>query len=152
MDEGIRARDLPGSILFTCTMNSVRSPIAEAYMKFLHGRKVFVDSAGVRASDIDGFAIAVMEEIGIDMKRHHAKTFDELHDSSFDIVVALSPEAQHKAVEMTRTMACDVEYWPTMDPTAVEGSREERLVAYRAVRDQIIARIHARFPSAQKPS
>lgn len=152
MGEAIKSRDLPGSILFTCTMNAVRSPIAEAYMKFLHGRRVFVDSAGVRASDIDGFAIAVMEEIGIDMKRHHAKTFDELHDSSFDIVVALSPEAQHKAVEMTRTMACEVEYWPTMDATAVEGTREQKLAAYRAVRDQIIARIHERFPPPLKPS
>ena len=142
------AMDLPSAVLFACTMNSVRSPMAEAIMKHLHGHRVYVDSAGVRAKDIDGFAIAVMDEIGIDLTRHTAKTFDDLEDSSYDVVISLSPEAQHKAVDMTRVMACEVEFWNTFDPTVVEGSREEKLDAYRAVRDGLVARIKERFPLA----
>jgi protein-tyrosine-phosphatase len=136
----------PSSVLFACTFNSIRSPMAEALMKHLHGRHIYVDSAGVRAGDLDPFAVAVMDEIGIDIAKHRAKTFDELEDTSFDLVISLSPEAQHSAVELTRTMACDVEFWPTHDPTAVEGSREEMLDAYRMVRDHLRLRILARFP------
>jgi protein-tyrosine-phosphatase len=146
------ARDLPGAVLFACTNNSIRSPMAEAYMKFLHGRHVFVDSVGLRASDVDGFAVAVMQEIGIDLTRHQAKTFDQLEDSSFDVVVTLSPEAQHRAIELTRTMAVDVEFWNTFDPSVVEGSRDERLAAYRQVRDTLIERIKERFPPPLKPA
>ncbi len=137
--------DLPGAVLFACTMNAVRSPMAEAIMKHFHGHLVFVDSVGVRAAEIDGFAVAVMDEIGIDLSRHRGKSFDELEDESFDLVVALSPEAQHHAVEMTRSMACEVEFWNTFDPSIVEGSRETRLDAYRAVRDRLIEKIETRF-------
>jgi protein-tyrosine-phosphatase len=136
----------PSSVLFACTFNAIRSPMAAALMKHLHGRHIYVDSVGVRAAEIDPFAVAVMDEIGIDIAKHQAKTFDELEDTSFDLVVSLSPEAQHSAVELTRTMACDVEFWPTHDPTAVEGSREEMLDAYRVVRDHLRQRILARFP------
>jgi protein-tyrosine-phosphatase len=136
----------PSSVLFACTFNSIRSPMAAALMKHLHGRHIYVDSVGVRAAEIDPFAVAVMDEIGIDIAKHQAKTFDELEDTSFDLVISLSPEAQHSAVELTRTMACDVEFWPMHDPTAVEGSREERLDAYRMVRDHLRQRILARFP------
>jgi len=125
--------------------------MAEGIMKYLHGRRVFVDSVGVRAQEIDGFVIAVMDEIGIDMSRHRAKTFDDLEDTSFDLIISLSPEAQHSAVEMTRTMACDVEFWPTMDPSMIEGSREERLEAYRDVRDKLMERIRDRFPLTGAP-
>jgi len=139
--------DLPSAVLFACTMNSVRSPMAEAIMKFLHGHQVFVDSAGVRSKDIDGYAVAVMDEIGIDLSRHHAKTFDDLEDDYFDIVITLSPEAQHRAIELTRVMACDVEFWNTMDPSLIESEdREQVLEAYRAVRDQLMQRIKERFP------
>jgi protein-tyrosine-phosphatase len=141
----------PGSVLFCCTFNSIRSPMAEGIMKYLHGKHVFVDSVGVRAQEIDGFVIAVMDEIGIDMSRHRAKTFDDLEDTSFDLIVSLSPEAQHSAVEMTRTMACDVEFWPTMDPSMIEGTREERLDAYRDVRDKLMERIRERFPLTGAP-
>ena len=141
----------PGSVLFCCTHNSIRSPMAEGLMKYLHGKRVFVDSVGVRASEIDGFVVAVMDEIGIDMSKHRPKTFDDLEDTSFDLIISLSPEAQHSAVEMTRTMACDVEFWPTMDPSVVEGSREERLEAYRDVRDKLMARIRERFPLIGAP-
>ncbi|MGQ0663664.1 MAG: arsenate-mycothiol transferase ArsC [Pseudomonadota bacterium] len=139
---------LPGSVLFACTRNAVRSPMAEAMLKWLHGKRIYVDSVGVRGAPLDPFVAAVMDEIGIDLHRHRPKTFDELADSSFDVVVSLSPEAQHRALELTRTMACDVEYWQTLDPTIVEGSREVRLQAYREVRDRLRARILDRFPAA----
>ncbi len=138
--------DLPGSVLFACTMNSIRSPMAEAILKHLHGRRIYVDSVGLRVAPLDPFVVEVMAEIGIDVRRHHAKTFDELADSSFDVIITLAPEAQHRAVEMTRIMACEVEYWPTFDPTLAEGNRETRLAAYREVRDQLMRRIKERFP------
>jgi protein-tyrosine-phosphatase len=141
----------PGSVLFCCTHNSIRSPMAEGILKYLQGKNIFVDSVGVRAQEIDGFVIAVMDEIGIDMTKHRSKTFDDLEDSSFDLIISLSPEAQHKAMEMTRTMACDVEYWPTLDPSVIEGTREERLEAYRDVRDKLMMRIRERFPFAGAP-
>ena len=143
--------DLPGSVLFCCTLNSIRSPMAESLLKYLHGKRIYVDSVGVRAGEIDGFAIAAMDEIGIDLTKHRSKTFEDLEDTSFDLIISLSPEAQHSAVEMTRTMACDVEYWPTLDPSVIEGNREERLEAYRAVRDTLLARIRERFPLSGAP-
>ena len=139
---------LPSSVLFACTFNAIRSPIAEALLKHLHGRHIYVDSVGVRAGEIDPFAVAVMDEIGIDIGKHRAKTFDDLEDTSFDLVISLSPEAQHSAVELTRTMACEVEFWPMLDPTAVEGSREEMLGAYRTLRDHLRKRLLQRFPLA----
>jgi protein-tyrosine-phosphatase len=143
--------DLPGSVLFSCSQNALRSPMAEALMKHLHGRQIYVDSAGVRAGPLDEFAVAVMDELGIDITKHKAKTFDDLEDGSFDIVISLSPEAQHRAVEMTRTMAAEVEFWNTFDPSVVEGSREVRLEAYRQVRDQLMKRILQRFPLPGAP-
>jgi protein-tyrosine-phosphatase len=143
--------DLPGSVLFCCSQNALRSPMAEALMKHLHGRQIYVDSAGVRAGPLDDFAVAAMDELGIDITKHKAKTFDDLEDGSFDIVISLSPEAQHRAVEMTRTMAAEVEFWNTFDPSVVEGSRETRLEAYRRVRDQLMKRILQRFPLPGAP-
>ncbi len=140
------ARDLPDAVLFACSENSVRSPMAEGLLKHLLGHKIYVDSVGVRAQDVNGFAVAVMDEIGIDISRHRPKTFDDLEDTSFDLIVSLSPEAQHSAVEMTRTMACDVAYWPTFDPTAVDGSRDDMLAAFRRTRDDLMARIQQSFP------
>lgn len=133
-------------MLFACSMNSVRSPMAEAILKHLAGTRVYVDSAGVRPGELDPFAVAVMDEIGIDLARHRPKTFADLNDSSFDVVVSLAPEAHHRALEMTRTMAIDAEYWPTLDPTATVGSREQILDAYRSVRDGLFRRIKQRFP------
>lgn len=137
---------LPGSVLFCCTMNSVRSPMAEGMLKSLFPRRIFVDSAGVRKAPVDPLAVEVMDEIGLDIAKHRAKTFDDLEDSSFDLIISLSPEAHHRALEMTRTMACDVEFWNTLDPTFVEGSREQQLEAFRNVRDTLRKRILARFP------
>ncbi|WP_374301371.1 arsenate reductase ArsC [Ferrovibrio sp.] len=136
---------LPGSVLFCCTMNSVRSPIAEGILKALYPKQVFVDSAGVRKQPVDPLAVEVMDEIGLDISKHRSKSFDDLEDSSFDLIISLSPEAQHTAVDMTRTMACDVEFWNTFDPTIVEGTREQRLQAYREVRDFLMKKIRARF-------
>ena len=143
--------ELPGSVLFCCTLNALRSPMAEAMLKHLHGRRIFVDSVGVRAGALDEFAIAVMDEIGIDITKHKPKSFDDLEDDSFDMIVSLSPEAQHKAVDMTRTLAAEVEFWNTFDPSIVEGSRDMRLDAYRQVRDQLMNRLLLRFPVAGAP-
>ena len=139
--------DLPSAVLFACTMNSIRSPMAEGILKFLHGDRIYIDSVGVRKKEIDGFCITVMDEIGIDMNQHKTKSFDDLEDSYFDLVIPLSPEAQHKAVEMTRVMACEVEFWNTFDPSIIESEdRETVLNAFRTVRDQLMERIKARFP------
>ena len=143
--------ELPGSVLFCCTYNAIRSPMAEGLLKQIHGTRIFVDSVGVRAGEIDGFVIAVMDEIGVDLTRHRAKTFDDLEDTSFDLIISLSPEAQHKAVDMVRTMACEVEFWNTFDPSIHEGNREERLEAYRQVRDGLATRIRTRFPFIRAP-
>lgn len=138
--------DLPTSVLFCCTYNAIRSPMAEAILKALHGHHIYVDSVGVREGELDPFAVAALDEIGIDLSRHRPKTFDELEDEYADLVVSLSPEAHHRALEMTRTSACEVEYWPTFDPSLTEGSRETRLEAFRRVRDELYARILQRFP------
>jgi protein-tyrosine-phosphatase len=143
--------ELPGSVLFCCTLNALRSPIAESILKHLHGRRIYVDSVGVRGGALDGFAVAVMDEIGIDIGKHRTKCFEDLEDDSFDLIISLSPEAQHRAVEMTRTMACEVEFWNTFDPSLVEGSRDMRLDAYRQVRDQLMRRILQRFPIPGAP-
>jgi protein-tyrosine-phosphatase len=140
---------LPGSVLFACTLNSIRSPMAAALMRKLHGRRVFIDSVGVRTAPIDPFAVAVMAEIGIELQSHQPKSFYELEDTSFDLVISLSPDAQHAAVELTRSVACDVEFWPVLDPTGMEGSRDETLNAYRMVRDQLQKRILERFPPSE---
>ena len=133
------------AVLFCCTHNAVRSPMAEGLLKSLVGTSIYVDSVGVRAGDTDGFIMAVMDELDIDMTKHKPKSFDELEDTYYDLIIALSPEAQHHAVELTRTMACDVEFWNTFDPTIVEGSREVRIAAFRQVRDQLMQRIKKRF-------
>jgi protein-tyrosine-phosphatase len=133
------------AVLFACTMNAVRSPMAAALLRHLTRGGVHIESAGVKAGELDPLAVAAMEEIGLEIGRHQPRRFEDLEDGSFDLVITLSPEAQHKAVELTRTAATRVEYWPTMDPTAVEGSREQRLLAYRAVRDQLMERLKQRF-------
>jgi protein-tyrosine-phosphatase len=138
----------PQAVLFACGLNSVRSPMAAALLKQMLGGSLYVGSAGVRKGELDPFATAAMEEIGIDIHAHRPMTFEELEDLeglNFDLIVTLSPEAHHKALELTRTLAAEVEYWPTADPTAIEGSRGQRLDAYRAVRDQLLARIRTRF-------
>jgi protein-tyrosine-phosphatase len=143
---------IPASLLFACSENSVRSPMAEALAKRLYGQASYIDSVGVRASEVDFFAAAALEELGIDVHRHHAKTFDDVDPSSFDVIVTLSPEAHHQALEFTRGTAAEVEYWPVMDPSVIEGSRDMRLGAYRSARDQILARLKARFGAPSGPS
>lgn len=137
--------DVPSAVLFACSENAIRSPMAAGLMRHFYGSKVFVSSVGVRTGDIDPFVVAVMDEIGIDMSRHRPQSFDDLQDTSFDVVVSLSPEAHHRALEMTRTMAIEAEYWPTQDPSVVSGSREQLLDAYRGVRDGLTQKILSRF-------
>ena len=140
------ADDLPDAVMFCCTMNSIRSPMAEGLLKKMHGTKIYVDSVGARSGELDPMMVEVMAEIGVDMSKHTGKTFDQLEDTFFDAIIALSPEAQHHAVELTRTMACEVVFWNTFDPSIIEGSREQRLDAYRQVRDQIHQRLLKTFP------
>ncbi len=135
-------------------MNAVRSPMAAAMLRHLAGRRAYVESAGVRAGDPDGFVTAVMDEIGIDTKSHRPRSLRDLNDTSFDLIVTLSPEAHHQALELTRTMAVDVEYWPTHDATLVigQGTREQVLDSYRRVRDALFHKIRARFGFEGGPS
>lgn len=143
---------LPGAVLFACNFNRVRSPMAEALMKMVYGDRVFVDSVGLRREpdekEVDPFAAAVIDEIGGDLHGFRPKVFDDLEDESFDLVISLTPEAQHRAVELARGRAVDIEYWPTLDPTLTDGTREQRLDAYRQVRDELARRIRERFGKA----
>jgi protein-tyrosine-phosphatase len=139
---------MPQAVLFACGLNAVRSPMAAALLRQMRAGALYVGSAGVRKGELDPFAAAVMEEIGIDIHGHGPMTFeelDELEGLNFDLIITLSPEAHHKALELTRTSAVAVEYWPTLDPTAMEGNREQRLSAYREVRDDLMRKIRDRF-------
>jgi protein-tyrosine-phosphatase len=146
--------DLPAAVLFACTMNAVRSPIAAAILRHLAGRRIYVESAGVREGEPDHFVDTVMDEIGIDVSRHKPRTLSDLNDTSFDLIVTLSPEAHHQALELTRTMAVEVEYWPTFDATAMIGSgnRDRVLQVYRDVRDGLFRKIKQRFRLAGGPT
>jgi protein-tyrosine-phosphatase len=141
----------PQAVLFACGQNAVRSPMAAGLFGQLFGKQIYVASAGVQKGELDPFAVAVMDEVGIDISRHKPIDFEELEDLeglNFDLIVTLSPPAHHKALDLTRTVAADVEYWPTVDPTGIEGSREQRLDAYREVRDTLMAQIRKRFGRA----
>ena len=147
MEATSRARN-PQAVLFACGLNSVRSPIAESLLRNMFPGALYVRSAGVRKGELDPFAVAVMAELGQDISGHRPMTFEELDDwegLNFDLIITLSPEAHHKALELTRTLAADVEYWPTQDPTTIEGSRDQKLAAYREVCDQLLMRIRRRF-------
>jgi protein-tyrosine-phosphatase len=141
----------PSAVLFACVQNAVRSPMAEALLKHHRGTAMYVDSCGVRAGQLDPFAVEVLNEIGVNLTRHRPKSFEQMEDGFFDLIISLTPEAHHRATELTRTMACDIEYWPVLDATIVEGTREMRLAAYRQVRDELRRRIEARFPVDPEP-
>ena len=146
---------LPGSVLFCCDHNAVRSPMAEGIMKKLYGTGTYVQSVGVRNDlEIDGFSIAVCQEIDVELARHRSRSFDEMEQwgddlSSFDLVVALSPASQRRAQELTRYFHLDVEYWPILDPTGLGETREAKLASYRQARDQIVERLQGRWGAAQ---
>jgi protein-tyrosine-phosphatase len=138
----------PQSVLFACGLNSIRSPMAMALFRHLFGKRMYTGSAGVKPGEQDAFAIAVMDEIGLDISKHKPQTFEQLEDwegLNFDLIVTLSPEAHHKALNLTRTVAAEVEYWPTPDPSDIGETREQKLDAYRTVRDQLMDKIRARF-------
>ena len=140
-----------GSVLFACSENALRSPMAEAIAKHHFGRRIYIDSVGVREGTVDPFAVEVLAEAGIDASRHVPKRMDDLLDTSFDLIVSLSPEAHHRSIELTRTSAAEVEYWNTIDPSLVEGNRDTRLEAYRALRDFLTERIRARLSEEHDP-
>lgn len=141
----------PSSVLFCCDHNAVRSPMAEGLMKKLYGQRAYVQSAGVHNDmEVDGFSIAVCNEMGIEISRHRSRSFEEMQAwgddlSQFDLVIALSPASQRQALELTRFFHMDVEYWPIIDPTAIGETREAKLQAYRQARDMIRDRMIARF-------
>jgi protein-tyrosine-phosphatase len=137
---------LPSAVLFACNFNRVRSPMAEALTKLIYGDRFYVDSCGLRPEEgVDPFVLMVIDEVGADLSRHRSKSFDDLTDGSFDLVISLTPHAQHRAVELARGRAVDIEYWPVMDPTLATGSRDAVLDAYRATRDDLRRRILERF-------
>ena len=134
------------SVLFACTLNAVRSPMAEGLARAMLGSRIYVDSAGLSTASLDPFAVAAMAEIGIDIRDHNTQDFDDITVDEFDLIVALSPEALERLKALTRASSTAVEYWPTDDPTAESGgSREHRLAAYRAVRDGLRKRIKESF-------
>ena len=142
----------PSAVLFACGMNAVRSPMAAAITHHLFPHTVYVASAGVREGEPDPFVTVVMDEIGIDLSEHQPHTFEDLADTSFDLVVSLAPEAHHRALELTRTMAFDAEYWPTEDPSLTTGNRDQVQAAYRRVRDALLQRIESRFRLKAPPN
>ncbi|MBT8154652.1 low molecular weight phosphatase family protein [Epibacterium ulvae] len=142
---------LPHSVLFCCDHNAVRSPMAEGIMKKFYGAGTYVQSVGVKNDmEIDGFSITVCQEINVELGRHRSRSFDEMEQwgddlSSFDLVVALSPASQRRALELTRFFHLDVEYWPIMDPTGLGETRDAKLEMYRQTRDQIIQCLKKRW-------
>jgi protein-tyrosine-phosphatase len=148
---GPNGEELPDAVLFSCSMNAIRSPMAAALMKHLFGTRLYIESCGVKAGVLDPLAVEVMDEIGIDLRHLHPKTFETLADTSFDLIITLSPQARHKALELTRTMAVEVEYWKVPDPSAYDGSREQRLAAYREARDTILRFLKERFAARPAP-
>ena len=142
---------LPQSILFCCDHNAVRSPMAEGIMKKLYGTGTYVQSVGViNDLEIDGFSIAVCDEIGVELSRHKSRSFDEMERwgddlSSFDLIVALSPASQRRALELTRLFHLTVEYWPILDPTGIGETRDMKLVSYRQTRDQILNKLREKW-------
>jgi len=148
---------LPGSVLFCCDHNAVRSPVAEGLMKKLHGGRVFVQSAGVHHDlEVDPFMVSVAAELDVDISRHRAKSLDEMDQwgddmASYDLIVALSPASQRRALEYTRHLSIEVIYWPTLDPTGIGETREQKLEAYRQTRDQILNSIIATFGPGEEP-
>ena len=147
MAEPPRART-PQAVLFACGQNSIRSVMAASLLQQMFPQALYVKSAGVKKGELDPFVVAVMAELGQDVSKHKPTTFEELDDwegLNFDLIITLSPEAHHKALDLTRTNAADVEYWPTADPSGIEGNREQKLAAYREVLDSLLLRIRKRF-------
>jgi len=150
------ADDFPSSVLFCCDHNATRSPMAEGLMKKFYGHRAYVQSAGVKNElEIDGFAVSVCAELGVALERHRVRSFDEMQQwgddlSGFDLIVALSPASQRRALDLTQSYHLAVEYWPILDPTGLGETRDAKLASYRQARDQIIARMTARFGQPTK--
>lgn len=137
--------------MFMCGMNAVRSPMAEMLARRMLPSDIFISSAGVHAGERDPFVDVVLEEEGLSLGDREPRAVDDIDDAYFDLIITLSPQAHHTAMEFTRTMAVEVEYWPTFDPTSITGTREQRLAAYREVRDHLKERIAKRFTGLSSP-
>jgi arsenate reductase (thioredoxin) len=126
-------------VLILCTGNSARSQMAEGLFRHEGGDAYEVFSAGTHPSHVRGEAIAVMNEIGIDISSHRSKSVDEFKNQEFDYVITVCGNANESCPVFpgkTRRM-----HWPYEDPAAVQGSDEERRAAFRRVRDQMHGRI-----------
>ncbi len=142
----------PQSVLVCCNLNSARSAMAEGLLELMYGDQLYIDSVGVEKGERDEFAVSVMAEVGVDIEEYEPKSFDDLGNAPFDIIIALTPEARAKTRAQFKASAAKLWYWPTDDPTTVQGGRDQRLSAYRQVRDGLYARILKAFPSPQDPA
>lgn len=152
---GDKATEIPpGSVLFVCNLNAVRSPMAEALAKAICGKRIYFDSAGLEPRERDPFVLEVMNEIGVDMSEDHPQNVEEISVGSFDLVICLTYEARNRVAELTRGEAVEVEFWPTIDPFAhgEEGTRDQRLHAYRELREELRHMIANRFSAPEKGS
>ena len=144
-------QDFPHSVLFCCDHNAIRSPMAEGMMKKFYGHRAYVQSAGVHNDlEIDGFAIAVCAEMGVELESHRSRSFDEMEQwgddlSGFDLIIALSPASLRRAQELTRHFHVAVEHWQILDPSGIGNTREAKLDAYRQTRDMLVKRMLDRF-------
>ncbi len=150
--KSVQKHKVPPSILFACNMNSIRSPIAAALLRHLAGPNHYIRSAGVRPGDVDPFTVEVMHEIGIDITEHEPVAVSELFDSYFDLIITLTPEAHHQALELTHYMSVEVRYWPLIDPALVEGNREQILDSYRKCRDTLLKKLTDFFEIMGSPA
>ncbi len=146
------SKTLPSAVLFACTLNAIRSPMAAAILHHYLGDKIYVASAGIAAGDPDPFVGIIMDEIGIDLKKHRPHSFEDMEDSTFDLVITLSPEAKERAEHMQRSAAITVENWTIADASQVSGSREQIMDSYRSVRDELVKKITSRFEILQTQS
>lgn len=142
--------EAPRSVLFICGMNVIRSPMAAAITRTLYPHLIYSRSAGIEKGENDPFVKIVMNELGIDISTHDPHTYEELNDGNFDLTITLTPEAKNRVQEMLTTNGSAMEFWPIPDPTLETGQREQRLDAYRSVRDTLIERIKARFSGSME--
>ena len=135
----------PKSVLFLCNHNVIRSVIGEHLLKLMSNNQIYCDSAGVTIGQPDPFVQAVMKEINVDIQEHKPKMLEELEQGWFDLIVTHSPQAHHVALDMEWIKTANIVYWPAADPTVVQGAREQRLEAYRDVRQSIAEKITEYF-------
>lgn len=135
-------------VLFLCTGNSARSQMAEGYLHHAAAGRFEAMSAGVEPKGLNPLAIEVMREIGIDISRQTSKDVVTLLGQHIPYVVTVCDNAKERCPILPG--AGKFLHWSFADPAAVEGTRDERLAAFRRVRDQIIANIDREFIPGDK--